>query len=108
EPVYSWKIADDGSLFWMIGWANPVYVKHDPDVLELVPYEGGASYIPGHVTDNGGSLFNFSGPGLEKLDDILKKALLIGGVAVGGYFLMPFLPVLKDGFEHVADSFKNE
>lgn len=108
EPVYSWLTDDKGNLWWMIGWYNPIYIKHDPDALELVPYEGGAKYIPGHETDNGGALFDFTGPGLGKLDDILRKALLIGGIAVGGYFLMPFLPLLKDGVETIADSFKKD
>lgn len=49
---------------------------------------------------------SFKGAGFGGLNSALTKVAIIGGVAVGSYFLLPFFPVIKDKFEDTAENIK--
>jgi hypothetical protein len=45
-------------------------------------------------------------PSFGQLNGFLGKALIIGGVGAGLYFLWPFMPEIKMGFDHLAGDVK--
>jgi|AntDeeMinimDraft_6_1070357.scaffolds.fasta_scaffold12514_3 hypothetical protein len=105
-PVYSWVMKDD-RLYWMIGELAPFrYVKHDKDTFDIVADYGGGKYL--NEDEDTGSFIDLSGPGLGKLDAILKKGLIVAGVGAGMYFLVPFAPAIKSGLSSFAGKFKDD
>lgn len=92
-PVYSW-IVRNGDLYWMIGEIQPIrYVKHRNDAFELVADYGGGDHLN---LDN-----EFNNPLDFILDDFnekMKGILTVGGLALGVYFVLPYVPVIIDQF----------
>lgn len=110
--VYSWVIDDRGHVWWMLGEptksTTPIFVKHEPGRFKIVPSAGGMFNQNLDEAASGSG----SGIGLNDIDSILKKVLLIGGIGIGFYFLSPFFPAIRDGFEDLSDTisshFNNE
>jgi hypothetical protein len=104
--VYSWVYDDNGNLFWMFGepvkGRQSIYAEHEPGRFKVVPSAGGATYLP--ANDSGSSLFHI--PSFGNLNDVFSRVLLVGGVGLGLYFVSPFFPDIRDGFEHLADKLK--
>jgi hypothetical protein len=106
--VYSWVYDDNGNLFWMFGepvkGRTSIYVKHEPGRFKVVPSAGGSQYLLSN--DSGSSLFDI--PSFDHLDRVFSKVLLIGGIGAGVYFLSPFFPEIRDGFQHVSNQLKKK